>query len=190
MALQRIGIKIPLVGDLDDDSRLIPVFHQWIRERRLPDAALDVADYRHVPDGPSIMLIGFDIDYALDREGGRPTLYAQRKQPQPGDLAARVVAVAASAWRVAEALAAAPTLTGLGFDGKSLEVLSNDRLAAGNDDAGEAVLRPAAEALAARLWPEGAAVERRIGHPGDRLTLGLTGTTALSAAEALRRLAA
>ena len=187
MTLQRIGIKIPLSRDLHDDARLIPVFHAWIRDRRLPEAILDVAAYRHVPESPSIMLIGFDCDFAVDREGGEPTLYVQRKQPQDGDLASRVIDVAAAAYRVAAALLAEPGLAGIDFDGRRVSVLSNDRLRAANDDAGEAVLRPAALALGERLWGS-VDVQRVATHPRDRLTLLLTGSQDLRPAEALARL--
>lgn len=189
MDLHRIGIKIPLSRDLHDDTRLIPVFHSWIRERRLPEAILDVADYRHVPESPAIMLIGFDCDFAIDREGGRPTLYAQRKQPQQGDLQARVAGVAAAALRVADALLAEPGLAGIAFDGRRIDVLSNDRLRAANDDAGDAALRPAAEALGRRLWGD-ATVTRLGGHARDRLTLQVAGEAALAPSEALARLRA
>ena len=36
---------------------LIPVFHGWIQTRALADVLIDVVDYRHVPDGPGVMLI-------------------------------------------------------------------------------------------------------------------------------------
>ncbi len=187
MTLHRIGIKIPLSRDLQDDARLIPVFHAWIRDQRLPEAILDVADYRHVPESPSLMLIGFDCDITLDREGGEPTLYVQRKQPLNGDLSARVLAVAATAYRVADALLAEPGLAGLAFDERRITVLSNDRLHVANDEAGEAVLHPAAATLAERLWGD-AQITRAAGHPRDRLTLHVVGTHNLSPADALVRL--
>ena len=39
-------------------EKLVPVFHQWIREKKIPDELLiDVADYAHVPQGPGVVLI-------------------------------------------------------------------------------------------------------------------------------------
>ncbi len=33
---------------------------------------IDVADYKHVPDGPGVMLIGHDGDFSIDLAEGRP----------------------------------------------------------------------------------------------------------------------
>ena len=49
-----------------DEETLIPVFHEWIRERKLPGVMFDVVDYRHVPEGPGIMLITHEINYAME----------------------------------------------------------------------------------------------------------------------------
>ena len=36
----------------------VAVFHQWIRDGVCPEMLIDVADYRHVPAGPGVLLIG------------------------------------------------------------------------------------------------------------------------------------
>jgi hypothetical protein len=52
------------------DARLlpeiVPVFHRWITERALGEVLIDVADYRHVFQGPGITLIGHESTYHLD----------------------------------------------------------------------------------------------------------------------------
>ncbi|MBW1832016.1 MAG: hypothetical protein JRJ10_10020, partial [Deltaproteobacteria bacterium] len=48
-------------------GKLIPVFHEWIRAKKITDELLiDVADYAHVPQGPGVVLIGHQSDYYLD----------------------------------------------------------------------------------------------------------------------------
>ena len=48
-------------------AAFIPIFHRWIQESRLADRLLiDVADYRHVANGPGVLLIGHEAHYALD----------------------------------------------------------------------------------------------------------------------------
>ena len=63
--------------DLED---LIPVFHRWIKQRLLPELTIDVANYRHVPQGPGVVLIGHGSDYFMDEGEGRPGLLHNRKR--------------------------------------------------------------------------------------------------------------
>ena len=53
MDLQHVNVKL-LVRDPEEVNLelLIPVFHSWIQNRVCEELLLDVADYRHVPDGP------------------------------------------------------------------------------------------------------------------------------------------
>ena len=50
----------------------IPVFHRWIERQDVDELLLDVHDYGHVPDGPGILLVAHEADYAFDLSGGRP----------------------------------------------------------------------------------------------------------------------
>ncbi|ASC72390.1 hypothetical protein XM38_033470 [Halomicronema hongdechloris C2206] len=80
MTLDRFCVKFPAQPQASvDEAAFIPIFHEWIRDRTLAGTLLDVADYRHVPDGPGIMLITHEINYAMDRDRGELGLYAQRK---------------------------------------------------------------------------------------------------------------
>ncbi|HEX9595476.1 MAG TPA: hypothetical protein VF982_01240, partial [Anaerolineales bacterium] len=54
-----------------DDAIFIDIFHEWIRLKKLPGILLDVADYRHVPEGPGVMLLTHDINFAMDYSEGR-----------------------------------------------------------------------------------------------------------------------
>jgi len=49
----KIFVHEPTSIDLAD---AIPVFHRWIQEAVLNELVIDVADYRHVPAGPGVML--------------------------------------------------------------------------------------------------------------------------------------
>jgi len=70
---------------------LIAVFHRWIREEVLPDHLLiDVADYRHVPEGPSIIIVGHQAQLGLDESApGAGFLYTPRRDGL-GDAASKV----------------------------------------------------------------------------------------------------
>src|SRR5438552_5518825 len=58
----------------------IPVFHRWIKDHVLPELAIDVANYAHVPKGPGVVLIGHNCDYFADEGGGRLGLLHNRKR--------------------------------------------------------------------------------------------------------------
>ncbi len=59
----------------------IPVFHRWIQSQCLEELLIDVADYRHVHNGPGVILIAHDALYAMDAAGGRlGLLYSRRRE--------------------------------------------------------------------------------------------------------------
>jgi hypothetical protein len=94
MAPQRLGVKwFCSEGVSVSPETLIPVYHRWIREKRLEGLMIDVADYAHVPDGPGVMLIGHEADYSLDEGvGGSLGLLAVRKRIGSGSLGEALVA--------------------------------------------------------------------------------------------------
>jgi hypothetical protein len=92
----RIKVKYFLQEPAEVDlAAFTPLFHRWIQQNRVEGMLLDVADYKHVPDGPGILLIGHEADYNIDLTGGRPGLAYDRKRGWEGmdALADRVGAV-------------------------------------------------------------------------------------------------
>ena len=79
----RIKAKVFFRGPVDPEA-VVPIFNRWIRDRTLEDHLLiDIADYRHVPDGPSVILVGHEADIAIDHGDGRPGLAYIRKRDWP-----------------------------------------------------------------------------------------------------------
>ena len=77
-------------GDIELE-KLVPVFHEWIRAKKIPNELLiDVADYAHVPQGPGVVLIGHQSDYYLDVADDRPGLLYSRKRGFDGDFQAGI----------------------------------------------------------------------------------------------------
>ncbi|MDX1565545.1 MAG: hypothetical protein R3236_09080 [Phycisphaeraceae bacterium] len=106
MAPQRLSIKLFFTQDqLPEANEQIAMFHRWIRDKKLNGLLIDVADYAHVPEGPGIMLIGHEADYAIDRGSGGPGLMVTRKRIDAGDLTAAVKQTCRLALAAAEALA-------------------------------------------------------------------------------------
>ena len=85
--MYKIGIK-RMFGVFNADLELfIPVFHKWIQENKIPNHIMvDVADYKHISDGPGIMLIAHEGNFSIDLENGKAGLLYTRKQPLEKDI--------------------------------------------------------------------------------------------------------
>ncbi len=82
MIPKRIAIKFfasPDPGAALDLAPAIDLFHGFIQGKKVEGLLIDVADYAHVPEGPGVVLIGHDVDYGIDRAGGRTGLLVTRK---------------------------------------------------------------------------------------------------------------
>lgn len=77
----RLSVKFYFEELTVDAETFIPVFHRWIRENVIPnELLLDVADYKHILDGPAILLVGHEADYVIDFTDGKPGLLYLRKR--------------------------------------------------------------------------------------------------------------
>ena len=157
MELQHVNLKI-FADDPSavDATAYIGLFHNWIRENSLDELLIDVADYRHVPHGPSVILIGLEADYCIDNTAGRYGLRYNRKAGCDGtnqDRFRQALNAAARACRMIENQVdtkPAPT-----FSGQSLELLINDRALAPNTPETHAACRPEVESFLDSLYGSG-----------------------------------
>lgn len=146
MDLQHVNVKI----FAEDDSKIdlapfIEVFHQWVGGQVMDELLIDVADYRHIPDGPGVVVVGLEADYSMDTTGGRCGLRYNRKAALEG----------ANAERFAQALRSAARASGmletefedLKFSRREFEIFVNDRALAPNTPETFAACRPEIEAF-------------------------------------------
>jgi hypothetical protein len=188
--LQRIGCKIffdPSVSiELD---KVVPIFHRWIQSSAVEGMLIDVADYAHVPQGPGILLVAHEGNYAVDIGGGRPGMLYYSKQPIAGDVAQRLRRVCALALRAAVLLEGEASLNGAArVSGTALRLFANDRLRAPNSEATMAALRPAVDALLADLYPGMSCECSGAADPRERFTLDIKAPHPVAAATLLSRL--
>jgi hypothetical protein len=137
MQLQHINVKVLVQnpGDVDLEP-LIPVFHGWIQDQAPGELLLDIADYRHVPAGPGVILIGHEGDYSVDNIDNRMGVRYNRKATLAGTNEDRLKQATREALTACRRLEEDPRLGGkLRFGGQEIEIFINDRLLAPNSDA-------------------------------------------------------
>ncbi len=165
MELQHLNVKLFVEGNLPvDPARFIEVFHQWIRDQVLDELLIDVADYRHVPAGPGVMLIAHHANYSMDHTGGRCGLLYSRKAALDGSNRDRLGQAVRQAGLAAHLLEDHFGSAGLRFGRRELELAVNDRALAPNTPDTLRACRPELEAFFSE-WLGGD--QFQIDHGGD-----------------------
>ncbi len=171
MDVQHVNVKIfalePFAGDL---ANAIPVFHRWIQHRSREEIMIDVADYRHVPNGPGVILIGHEADYILDNTGGRLGLLYNRKQRETGSAVEKIERSYRAALAACQMLEADPAFRGaLKFNYADFEIIFNYRLLVPNTTESFDDVQPEIHRLATVLWPQMELDIEHVGEPRERL---------------------
>ena len=186
--LQHVNVKFPAAGSINL-TQAIPVFHRWIQDQALPGLLIDVADYRHVPEGPGVVLVAHDAIYGLDEGGGwLGLLYNRRTEHdvEPAEAAADAFRAVLTACRKLEQ---EPEFSDtLHFDASACEVVVNDRALAPNDSATRARLLAVLEPLLNRLWGTASYNTMPVGEARDRLGITARCTAPHSVSSVLDRL--
>jgi hypothetical protein len=147
MELQHLIIKIPVDGALVlDPAKIVDVFHQWVARQLVPGVLLiDVAELLHVPNGPGVIAVGHEADFALDHTGGTWGVLYRRKTVLPGSnrdrIAEAIGSAAQTAGRLQEAFPGELKLSRTQF-----ELIVNDRAIAPNTPGTYAIALPEIEA--------------------------------------------
>ncbi|AFY40013.1 hypothetical protein Lepto7376_3856 [[Leptolyngbya] sp. PCC 7376] len=171
MHIERFCVKFPAQApDGFDEGSLIGIFQEWIRNEKIGGTLIDVVDYRHVPDGPGMMLVTYEINYMLEHQDFYG-LYVQRRWPEVEgqshvDGIIDLVKSAAKFGTLLEKDA------GVTLKGNEFHYISNDRLNAPNtEEAFSAVKVDLSEALGKIYGGASFSIERLQNNPKDRLTL-------------------
>ena len=130
---KRLGVKFSLTHEpkaKPDD--ILPIFQRWIQEHSVDGMLIDVIDYKHVPDGPGILLIADEADFAYDLGDGQIGLHYIRKRALPDDLSSALRLTFYRALQAARALEAeAPG--DIEFDYSLAKITFLDRMLYRND---------------------------------------------------------
>ncbi|HEY0705479.1 MAG TPA: hypothetical protein VGG33_01710 [Polyangia bacterium] len=181
MDATKLQLKIFAVAGGDTSlEAFIPVLHRFIKEHKLPELLVDVANYAHVPQGPGVVLIGHGSDYFIDEADGRRGLLFNRKRQAPAP-ELRLQDTFARAVQAAIMMEAEPALAGkLKFDTSELLFRINDRLLAPNNDATFAAHKNELAAFCTRLFGENGFTFARVGEERQRFSVAIKPATPLS----------
>jgi hypothetical protein len=133
MELQHLIVKIPVAGQLAiDPAAVVDVFHRWVAAQSVPGVLLiDVAELLHVPNGPGVIAVGYEADFALDHTDGIWGVLHRRKTPLSGTNAERVAQAFYGAGRTGAGLEEA-FAGALKFSRTDFQLIVNDRALAPN----------------------------------------------------------
>ena len=154
MELNHINVKLLVKNPEEVDLEpVVPVFHNWIQGQIYDEQLLDVADYRHVPAGPGVILIGLQGDYSVDNTNNRLGVRYNRKAVIDGDNQDRLKQAARAALNACQRLEEEASLQGkLRFNGQDVEVFINDRLTAPNREEIREALKSDFQSFANQLF--------------------------------------
>ena len=183
MSIEKVAVKLYSAHNGSSSTAVIPVFHRWIQEDLVSGVPLDVADYRHVPNGPGVMLVGHDADWGLDEHEGPHGLIYNHKRNIQGDSDADRLAFCVRQLLHAAAQLHAEESLDIRLSTERLRFVFNDRLLQPNTEAAFQALQPAIEAALAQVF--GDDVQSMLERDGTDPRWRLTVHVALSPAPAL-----
>jgi hypothetical protein len=172
--VQHVNVKIFAVGPAIELGGAIPVFHRWIQDRVCEELLIDVADYRHVPAGPGVLLVGHEANYSLDLSFDRLGLLYNRKVRDEGGPQDNLLRSFRAALAACERLEQEPEFQGrLKFNAGDCEVILNDRLLAPNTEATWQTLKPEFEKFFDTLYGGVSYAFERSKDPRERFRVGV-----------------
>jgi hypothetical protein len=138
----------------------IPVFHSWIRAKKLDGVLIDVADYSHVHHGPGVLLVAHEAYWGMDETGGRLGMFYKRRRGEPEAIGRALAHATRRALQAAKLVEL--DVEGVAFSTKEVVLGFEDRLAAPNTPETFAAFEGDLRSLAAELF-EGNAELAQVG---------------------------
>ncbi len=170
MDATRLQVKFPVTDPSAlDGEPFVRLFHEWIRTDALGELVIDVADYRHVPGGPGVVLIGHGLDVSLDFQNDLPGLLTFRKRGGPEGFGALVSDTLRRAARASALVEAAGLAT---FRTAAPVLYVPERLAAPNTEAVFEALAPVVVEAAQAVYGARPRLER-VGDAKGPLSISL-----------------
>jgi hypothetical protein len=189
MNLQYINWKISLDNPAEaEPDEFFKVFSGWIPDS--PEIFIDVADYKHVQDGPVTLLVGHYMNYSLDHTGRTLGLLSDQKQPMDGSNEDKLRATLAGVLRVAKRLEEDAGFTHKPrFNAGSLRFIVNSRALAPNTAATLEAAKPDLIKVLEKAYGAGNFTLDHLTDPKQRFMVQVTAKGKVAIDDVLRRLA-
>ncbi|MBZ0300899.1 MAG: hypothetical protein K8J31_14215 [Anaerolineae bacterium] len=190
MLPKRLCVKFFVSPPADVDlSKIVPIFQRWIQREWVEGMLIDIANYDHVHQGPGVILIGDEGDYALDTRDGKPGIMYTYKRQTADTLADNLRTASRRALVAGQKLSGERTLSGITFDYAQAQIMFLDRLNAPNTAEGLSVMAGEIESFVSVLYA-GAKVQidRTYSDPREPLSLSLTTAQSVRVEELIERL--
>lgn len=125
---KRLAIKFNLKQNPSVTPKdIVPVFQRWIQEHAVEGMLIDVVDYKHVQNGPGVILIADEGDYGYDLADGNIGLKYTRKRFLPDTLQDALRQTFQLAFIAAQHLEDEDGLDGVEFDFSTAQISFLDR---------------------------------------------------------------
>lgn len=146
----RVQLELHLTTGLDstadtdlDLGAFIPTLHRIIQQQAgepfpgLDEIWIDVVDYRHVEDGPGLLLVSHDAYYGIEHNRRRSTLLYRRRRPAAGPVQRLLLEAGLRLLAFAQCLAQEPAAADVLWRTERWTVSLQDRLLAAAEVANE-----------------------------------------------------
>lgn len=188
MDLQYLNWKIFLENPADTETEeWFKVLNEWIPDS--PEVFLDVADYKHVSDGPVLVLVGHTLNLSLDAALRRPGLLLDYKQPLDGSNPDKLKSTLVSLLKAAQRLEGEPGLHHKPrFKATELQLIVNSRAVAPNTPATLEAVKPDLVKILSQSYGEGGFSLSHDASPKARFSVTATAKAPVSLGDLLKRL--
>lgn len=188
MNLQYLNWKIFLENPAEvDTEEWFKVMNDWIPDS--PEVFLDVADYKHVTDGPVLVLVGHFLNVSLDGAGRRLGLLSDYKQPMDGTNVEKLRATLLNLLKAAKRLEGEADLKHKPrFKAGELQLIVNSRAVAPNTPETLEAVNPDLVKVLSAVYGDGGFSLEHASDPRLRFSVTASAKTPFTLDELLRRL--
>jgi hypothetical protein len=188
MNLQYLNWKIFLENPAEAEAEeYFRVFNTWLPDS--PEVFLDVADYKHVSDGPVMVLVGHFLNLSLDQAGRRLGLLSDYKLPMDGTNADKLRSTLLGLLRAAKRLEGEAGFSHRPrFKASELQLIVNSRALAPNSAATLEAVKPDLAKVLSAAYGEGFSLDHQA-DPRLRFSVTASAKTPITLDELLSRLA-
>jgi hypothetical protein len=189
-APKRIIAKLFIENPQDvHPEAIVHLFHRWIQQHAVEGLLIDVADYKHVFNGPGTILIGHEGDYTYTTSDGQAGLQYTLKQSEAESLNEALAITLRRAVDAAEKLQADEALSGVRVNFHEIQIALADRLQYPNQPEVLAAVQPHVQALANVLFGGETLVQVADDDNRNLITFIVKSETAISLENVTQRLA-